>query len=125
MNFWNRAAKATKSAADKASHILEINRLKSKKYIEEKSIKEFTQKIGDYYVAQMDRGLEIPGELNDDYQKIIECRYRIHALQVNIEQLKKQNPSSQIRCTFCGAFNCAEEKFCAQCGNQLEPERDI
>jgi len=125
MDFLHKISSATQAVADKANHVLEVNRLQGKIHVEEKNIKELIEKIGTYYVAQMDAGENPRQETEEFYQAILASREKIYALQSDIQRIKTGQPQEGLRlkCGFCGAMNHPNQKFCGECGNELHPEK--
>ena len=120
----DQAGKLGKAAATKTENI--VSRAKVKYAINETEgqIKNIYTVLGEkVYLKYLEGEGNITGDWAEDCEKISSFNEELVALKTHLADLR-----NSVQCESCGAYNSAENVFCAKCGAKLaehESDEDI
>lgn len=131
MGIFDKISNMAKDATDKASDLLEIQKLNSKINDERSRIARLKQQIGDHYLKQFEEGAMLDSEATELCSQILQIDEQISAIERQIESIKANGASEEntVRmetkpCPSCGSSVEVGKKFCPECGYNMDSEAD-
>ena len=105
------------SASEKATAALESGKLNLRINQEEKKIADYTERMGQRLLAQLDDGKTCDSDFTALYEDILKSRTAIEATRTELSEVESKQMS---RCDACGDTLEKGAKFCKVCGAKLD-----
>lgn len=121
-----KTASLAKAATEKTESVIETGKLNSKINAEERNISAITLKIGEYYIAKLDSGEILDGDVMNMFEGIKNCRSNIEGFRREIEAINAPKDAAPCTCTAEEGSGCkceepAKEKCSCCCDKPEEP----
>lgn len=130
MDLKETIEKFAKNMKEKAVDGLEINRIQGDIFTEKRKIELLEQKLGQYYWAKFLMGDQLEEEAMEICDKIVLCNDNIARWNQEIQNIKEntEEEATIVKediilpsiCKSCGATLPDGNKFCGQCGKEVE-----
>lgn len=131
MGLFDKISNMAKDATDKASDLLEIQKLNSRINDERSRITRLKQQIGDHYWKEFENGVALEPEPSEHCRQIAQANEQIKVIEAQIESIKADGAGGEntVRmetkpCPSCGNNVEVGKKFCPECGYNMESEVD-
>ena len=132
MNLFGKIGDLARNIGDKATEAIETTKLNSKINAEKNEIAECLRGIGAIYYGKHQAGEATDGEIAELLSSIDGHNKIIEETQAEIARIQEESAAlaasaegdggaQSVKCAACGEENPIGTKFCAECGEKLEP----
>ena len=127
MGIFDKLSSMAKEATDKASDMIEIQKVNSKIGEEKRKISDMKEKIGEYYWEKHASGEQLEEEPTELCKGIDLAKEAIIKYEAEIKAIQGEAPSAEAQaegvemkaCPSCGVWVPSGKKFCPQCGQNM------
>lgn len=103
------------TVAKKSGEVVEVQKLKMKKYSIESDIRKDYEMMGRIYFAEMEETGKIDDTVEEIFQRIVEAKDAVAEIEEKLSQFGKGKV-----CTVCGEKAAKNMTYCPYCGSKFE-----